>query len=331
MGVTIRDVAKVAGVSATTVSRVYNHSELVTRDTRDRVRAVAKRMGYRPNVTAQSLSHGRTHTIGLVVPAPHGEFFSEIIRGIDEVVRAADHFLLISSAHYSLSESEAAVDALRGRVDGLLIMATQVQAQQALLDGASLDTPVVFMNSPVKDSTVHAFQIENWQGAYSATRHLIERGHRHIGIILGPPDSHDVRERVAGYEAALREAGREPAAQVAIPGDFTQASGFAAGQKIRALDEVPDAFFSCNDYMAIGAMAALQQAGFRIPEDVAMAGFDDIPSARYNTPSLTTVRVPVYDLGRQAAERLLKLLHAEASTSPRSCFLPSELIVRSSS
>ena len=331
MAVTIRDVAKVAGVSATTVSRVYNHGELVTEETRERVRAVAKRMGYRPNVTAQSLSHGRTQTIGLIVPAPHGEFFSEIIRGIDEVTRAADYFLLISSAHYSLSENEAAVDALRGRVDGLLVMTTHVEAQQALLDGPSLDIPVVFMNSPVRDPAVHAFQIENRRGAYEATTHLIDRGHAHIGIILGPPDSQDVRERVAGYETALREAGLDPAAQVVIPGDFTQASGFAAGQKIRALDVVPDAFFCCNDYMAIGAMAALQQAGFRIPEDVALAGFDDIPSARYSTPPLTTVRVPVYDLGRQAAERLLTLLKAEASTAPRSQRLSSELIVRSSS
>lgn len=331
MAVTIRDVAKVAGVSATTVSRVYNHGELVTEETRERVRAVAKRMGYRPNVTAQSLSHGRTQTIGLIVPAPHGEFFSEIIRGIDEVTRAADHFLLISSAHYSLSENEAAVDALRGRVDGLLVMTTHVEAQQALLDGPSLEIPVVFMNSPVTDPAVHAFQIENRRGAYEATTHLIDRGHAHIGIILGPPDSQDVRERVAGYETALREADLDPRAQVVIPGDFTQASGFAAGQKIRALDAVPDAFFCCNDYMAIGAMAALQQAGFRIPEDVALAGFDDIPSARYTTPPLTTVRVPVYDLGRQAAERLLTLLKAEASTAPRSQILSSELIVRSSS
>ena len=331
MAVTIRDVAKVAGVSATTVSRVYNHGELVTEETRERVRAVAKRMGYRPNVTAQSLSHGRTQTIGLIVPAPHGEFFSEIIRGIDEVTRAADHFLLISSAHYSLSENEAAVDALRGRVDGLLVMTTHVEAQQALLDGPSLEIPVVFMNSPITDPAVHAFQIENRRGAYEATTHLIDRGHAHIGIILGPPDSQDVRERVAGYETALREADLDPRAQVVIPGDFTQASGFAAGQKIRALDAVPDAFFCCNDYMAIGAMAALQQAGFRIPEDVALAGFDDIPSARYTTPPLTTVRVPVYDLGRQAAERLLTLLKAEASTAPRSQILSSELIVRSSS
>jgi len=330
MAVTIRDVAKVAGVSATTVSRVYNHGELVTEETRERVRAVAKRMGYRPNVTAQSLSHGRTRTVGLILPAPHGEFFSEIIRGIDEVTQAADHFLLISSSHYSLSDNKAALHALRGRVDGLLVMTTHVDAQQALLEDLAVDVPVVFINSPVGNASCNAFEIQNRGGAYAATTHLIERGHECIGIIVGPPDSHDVRERVAGYRAALSEAGHDPDAQPVIAGDFTQASGFAAGHKILSLNPMPDAFFACNDYMAIGAMAALQKAGVRIPGDMGIAGFDDIPSARYNTPALTTVRVPVYDLGRQSAERLMALLQADGSPAPARCMLPSELVVRSS-
>jgi len=330
MAVTIRDVAKVAGVSATTVSRVYNHGELVTEETRERVRAVAKRMGYRPNVTAQSLSHGRTRTVGLILPAPHGEFFSEIIRGIDEVTQAADHFLLISSSHYSLSDNKAALHALRGRVDGLLVMTTHVDAQQALLEDLAVDVPVVFINSPVGNASCNAFEIQNRGGAYAATTHLIERGHECIGIIVGPPDSHDVRERVAGYRAALTEAGHDPDAQPVIAGDFTQASGFAAGHKILSLNPMPDAFFACNDYMAIGAMAALQKAGVRIPGDMGIAGFDDIPSARYNTPALTTVRVPVYDLGRQSAERLMALLQADGSPAPARCMLPSELVVRSS-
>lgn len=330
MSVTIRDVAKAAGVSATTVSRVFNHSELVNTKTQKHVRAVATQMGYRPNATAQSLSHGRTKALGVVVPAPHGEFFSEIIRGIDEVAQEAEHYLLISSVHYSVSESEAALNALRGRADGLLIMTTHVEAQKNVLTGAEIDVPVVFMNSAMEESSYDAFEIENQSGAYAATRHLIERGYSRIGIILGPPDSHDVRERIAGYRAALSEAGIDPDVQPVIEGDFTQASGYAAGQQILDLDPIPDAFFSCNDYMAIGAMAALQEAGIRIPDDIAIAGFDDIPSARYTTPSLTTVRVPVYDLGRRAAERLITMIRTEGATSPCHRTLPSKLVVRSS-
>ena len=331
MSVTIRDVAKAAGVSATTVSRVFNHSELVNAKTQQHVRAVATQMGYRPNATAQSLSHGRTQAIGLIVPAPHGEFFSEIIRGVDEVAQEAEHYLLISSAHYSISESEAALDALRGRVDGLLIMTTHVEAQRNVLTGAGLDAPIVFMNSALEGSLCDAFEIENQTGAYTVTQHLIERGYERIGIILGPSESHDVRKRVKGYRAALLGGGINPDTQAVIEGDFTQSSGYAAGREILALDPRPDAFFACNDYMAIGAMSALQEEGIRIPDDVAIAGFDDIPSAQYATPSLTTVRVPVYDLGRQAAQRLLALIRAAEPPPPCHRTLPSELIVRSSS
>jgi len=330
MGVTIRDVAEAADVSATTVSRVFNHSELVKPKTQEHVRAVANQMGYRPNATARSLSRGRTHAIGLVLPAPHGEFFSEIIRGVDEVAHEAEHHLLISSIHYSVSESETALDTLRGRVDGLVIMTTHVEAQTNVSIETELDVPVVFMNSAMDGSEYDSFEIENEAGAHAATQHLIDRGYRRIGIILGPRVSHDVRDRVRGYRAALSEAGIDPDEQPVIDGDFTQESGYAAGQQILDLDPRPDAFFACNDYMAIGAMAALQENGVHIPDDLAIAGFDDIPSARYTTPSLTTVRVPVYDLGRRAAERLLEVLRVPDASSLRHQTLPSELVPRSS-
>lgn len=330
MSVTVRDVAKVAGVSASTVSRVFNHSDLVNAQTREHVRTVANQMGYRPNATARSLSQGRTQAVGVVVPAPHGEFFSEIIRGIDEVAQASGHHLLISSAHYSVSESEAALDALRDRVDGLLVMTTHVETSTDVLPMTGIDVPVVFMNSALHAEGYNAFEIENEGGARTVTQHLIDRGARRIGIILGPPDSHDVQARVQGYRAALSAAGLDPDAQPVIEGDFTQASGYAAGQQILELDPLPDAFFVCNDYMAIGAMAALQEEEVRIPDDLAIAGFDDIPSARYTTPALTTVRVPVYDLGRQAAERLVEMIHSAEGPAPRRQMLPSELVVRSS-
>lgn len=330
MSVTIRDVAKAADVSATTVSRVFNHSDLVHSDTQERVRNVANRMGYRPNATARSLSHGRTQTVGVILPAPHGEFFSEIIRGIDEVAQESEHYLLISSSHYSLSESEAALQSLQGRVDGLLIMTIQADAQRGMLDEYAIDVPVVFMNNASESLPYNSFKIENRAGAYAATQHLIERDHRRIGIILGPPHSHDVRERRKGYRAALHEAGIDPEAQPVIEGDFTQSSGYEAGRQLLNLDALPDAVFSCNDYMAIGAMAALQKEGIRIPTDLAMAGFDDIPSAQYTTPSLTTIRVPVYDLGRHAAERLFSMIHAAEPERPCQTVLPTELVVRAS-
>src|SRR6056297_2063507 len=151
MGVTIRDVAEEADVSATTVSRVFNHDHLVNSQTRKKVMQVARRMGYSPNATARSLSQGRTRSLGVILPAPHGEFFSELIRGVDEAAQEADHFLLIASSHYDPEESESALQSLAGRVDGLIIMTPRVQAD-ALTKGVDLNVPVVFVNSEIGEN-----------------------------------------------------------------------------------------------------------------------------------------------------------------------------------
>lgn len=328
MGVTIRDVAREAGVSVATVSRVFNHEDKVSPKTADRVRSVADEMGYEPNPTAQSLSHGRTHAMGVVLPAPHGEFFSEVMRGIDDVAQASEYHLLISSSHYSLEEGEAALRALRGRVDGLLVMTTHVDAGTMLARRAP-DVPVVLMNSVVDRLDCDVFYIENREGAHMATSHLVERGGERFAVILGPTESYDVRERREGFREALQAGGIDPDAAAEVQGDFTQDSGYAAGEAILEMDPLPDAVFSCNDYMAIGAMSALQKAGVQIPEDLAIAGFDDIPSARYASPPLTTVQVPVYDLGRAAAQRLVSHMRRGKRPAQTRTF-PSELVVRAS-
>jgi LacI family transcriptional regulator len=328
MGVTIRDVAREAGVSVATVSRVFNHKDKVSPSTADRVRTVADEMGYEPNPTAQSLSHGRTNAIGVVLPAPHGEFFSEVMRGIDDVAQASEYYLLISSSHYSLEEGEAALRALRGRVDGLLVMTTHVDAR-SMLKRRAPDVPIVFMNSRADGLDCDAFYIENREGARAATSHLIDRGGERFAIILGPTESYDVRERREGFQEALAARGLDPDAATEIQGDFTQDSGYAAGEAILELDLLPDAVFSCNDYMAIGAMSALQKAGVQIPGDLAIAGFDDIPSARYASPPLTTVQVPVYDLGRAAAQRLVTHMR-RGTRPPQTRTFPSKLVVRAS-
>lgn len=330
MPVTIRDVAREANVSATTVSRVFNHPDLVSSTTVERVQRIAGEMGYQPNATAQSLSHGRTQAIGVVLPAPHGEFFSEVMRGIDDVAQSAGYYLLISSSHYSLEETEAALRVLRGRVDGMLVMTTHVEAP-SMMETRAPDVPVVFMNSVMGGTDYDAFDIDNREGARTAVQHLADQGYQRIAAITGPMDSSDVRERLEGFREALQVSGLDPEEAPLIVGDFTQDSGYAAGQEILSLDPLPEAVFACNDYMAIGAMAALQEAGVNIPGDMAVAGFDDISSARYANPSLTTVRVPVYDLGRRAATRLLDLLADDSDQAPQEHVLGTELVVRASS
>jgi LacI family transcriptional regulator len=327
MGVTIRDVADEAGVSATTVSRVFNHGHLVNQDTRDHVMEVARRMGYAPNETARSLSHGRTHSLGVLLPAPHGEFFSEFIRGLDEVAQEANHFLLIAGSHYDPDEGASALTSLAGRVDGLVIMTPRIAADQ-LLQGLDLDIPAVFVNSELGDTSFDLFTIENRAGARQLVAHLIETGHHTIAAVTGPRASADVEGRMAGYQEALTAHNLDEGP--ILEGAFTQESGYEAGREMAHWADLPDAVFAFNDYMAIGIMAALQEEGVRVPEDVAVAGFDDIEYARYANPSLTTVRVPVYEIGRQAGRRIIQRVEADDAPSPEAFNVAHELKIRAS-
>ena len=327
MGITIRDVAEEASVSATTVSRVFNHDHLVNSETREHVMSVARRMGYSPNATARSLSQGRTRSLGVILPAPHGEFFSELIRGVDEAAQEADHFLLIASSHYDPEESESALQSLAGRVDGLIIMTPRVQAD-ALTKGVDLNVPVVFVNSEIGENPYDLFPIENREGAARVVTHLIEQGHTRIAAIAGPAGSADVEERLVGYHDALEQNGLTP--ETIIEGAFTQESGYEAGKKIVDRSPRPDAVFACNDYMAIGAMAAFREAGVRVPDDIAVAGFDDIANARYANPPLTTVHVPVYEIGNRAGKRLIERIQSDQPPAAEQFRLSHDLKIRAS-
>jgi LacI family transcriptional regulator len=327
MGTTIRDVAEEAGVSATTVSRVFNHDHLVNEETRERVLKTARQMGYAPNAAARSLSSGRTHSLGVILPAPHGEFFSELIRGLDDAAQESDYFLLIASSHYSPEEGASALQSLAGRVDGAVIMTPRIPSN-ALTQELGGSLPVVFVDSDLGSEASDLFSIENREGAAHAVRHMIEQGRSRIGAITGPPGSFDVEERMRGYRQALEDCGLS--AGPIVEGAFTQESGYQAGQKIAGLSDRPDAVFACNDYMAMGAMLAFQEAGIRVPEEIAVAGFDDITSARYANPPLTTVRVPVYELGRRAGRRLLERIRADEPLDPEQFRVPHELKVRAS-
>jgi len=328
MGVTIRDVAEEAEVSATTVSRVFNHDHLVNSETRDHVLTVAQQMGYAPDATARSLSNGRTQSMGVILPAPHGEFFSELIRGLDDAAQEAGYFLLIAGSHYDPEEGVSALESIAGRVDGLVMMTPRVRSRP-LTQAIDLDLPVVRVNSEPGPDEFDLFSMENQAGAAHVVRHMTERGGSRIAAITGPPGSYDVERRMEGYRRAVREHDTAEEGAV-IEGDFTQKSGYQAGQQIAALDRRPDAVFACNDYMAIGAMLAFQEAGIRVPDEIAVAGFDDITSARYANPPLTTVEVPVYDLGRQAGERLLRRVQASTPPEPEQFKVSHELKVRAS-
>ncbi len=302
--VTIKDVAREAGVSVATVSRVWNDADFVSPETRQRVAEVAARLGYSPHGAARSLITRTTFALGVLLPDLYGEFFSEIIRGIDHVVRAAGYHILVSSSHESKDEIDAALRSMRGRVDGMIIMSSDLEAQRTLrtLQGSF---PVVLLNGDAESKAFDTITIENHEGARAMTRHLVARGHRRIAMIAGPERNHDAAERLRGYRTTLTENRIELDESLVVQGDFSELSGHLAVTQLLALESRPTAIFAANDSMAIGALSALRENDLRVPHDMAVAGFDDIPLARYMNPPLSTVHVDISQLGARAAALLL--------------------------
>jgi len=301
--VTIKDVARRANVSVATVSRALNGHHNVATAVRERVLGIAGELQYRPHHAARSLSSRRTHTIGVVLPDLHGEFFSELIRGIDGVARERGLHLLVSSCHGHPEELGEAVRAMRGRVDGLLVMSPFVDDAGLLRDCLSPALPAVFVNSRLPEAGHRALSIDHYGGARTMMRHLVGCGYRRIAFIAGPEDNADARERLRGYHDALVDLhGARP---WVLQGGFDEASGHAAGRRLLTSMKRPDAVFAANDMMALGCLFAFSEAGIRVPDDIAVAGFDDIPLARYVHPALTTMRVDIADLGTRALRALL--------------------------
>jgi LacI family transcriptional regulator len=328
MAVTIKDIAKAAKVSIATVSRALNGSDSVIPNTRRHVCAVAARLGYIPHEGARSLSSRRTNCIGAVLPDLFGEFFSELIRGIDRVARAHNLHLLLSCSHGDAAEVGAALRAMRGRVDGLIVMSPHVDSE-VLAKNIHHGMPTVLVNTRDGGERYSTLTVDNYGGACAMVRHLVGRGHRRIAMIAGPEANFEARERLAGYTDTLRELLPKARPQV-VRGDFSEESGYRAGRQLLSMSERPEAVFASNDMMAIGCMFALNEGGLAVPGDIALAGFDDIPIARYVSPPLTTVRVRIAELGELALERLV-LAIGEAGNDKHSIqTLRTELVVRSS-
>jgi LacI family transcriptional regulator len=323
--VTIRDVAAKAGVSVATVSRVFNRKGPIREDTFERVTAIAAEMRYVPDAAARSLSTRSTSTIGVVLPDLHGEFFSEVIRGIDLAARHSGYHLIVSGSHSNSEEMRAVLRAVRGRVDGLIVMSPDLEPSAMLADFPS-SFPLVLLNSRVEGRP--NITIDNSGGARAVVRHLAALGHERIAFVRGPSQNADAEQRLRGYRASVRSAGIEADRNLEIAGNFTEESGYEAVKRILAAGPRPTAIFTANDAMAIGALGALVEAGCAVPDEIALVGFDDIPIARFLAPPLTTVNVPIADLGRRGFE----LLRASSANPPSAQTLKLEttLVVRQS-
>ncbi|MBP1647208.1 MAG: LacI family transcriptional regulator [Bacteroidetes bacterium] len=326
---TIKEVAKRAGVSTATVSRVFNNTGAVDDDTRDRVKLVATELRYIPSALGRSLSTRRTDSIGLLLPDLFGEFFSEVIRGSDQTAQQHKYHLLVSSSHNNREEIAAALKMMRGRVDGLVVMSPHIDAQ-TLNANLPHNHPVVLLNCHVEGNTFDSLNIDNVRGARQMVDHLISHGHRRVAIIKGTEHNIDAEERLAGYSEAMIKGGGENDGALQFPGDFSEASGYDAVKMIMELTPRPTAIFASNDSMAIGALSALRDSGIQVPQDMALAGFDDVPIAAYLTPSLTSVRVGIHRLGTLAIERVLVALEKKDTYVKQQQVLPTTLSIRES-
>ncbi|MDF2495470.1 LacI family DNA-binding transcriptional regulator [Sphingomonas sp.] len=318
-GATIRDVARLAEVSVASVSRALNGLANVHPDTRARVLAAAKELGYVPHAGARSLSLARTNAIGVVLPDLHGEFFSELVRGLDREASARGYHLLLSNIHADRDHAAKALRTMRGRVDGLVVLAPYADPV-ATADLLPASLPTVMINTPSAHGGV-SLRIDNRAGAEAMAHHLVAIGRQRIVHVTGPVGNTDAQERLDGFRAALPE----DIELIVVPGDFTEPSGEAAVARLQDDGVAYDAIFAGNDLMAVGALRALRQAGRAVPQDVAVCGFDDVPLAGYL--SLTTIRVHMTAVGARAAARLIDALEGCDAGAADEWITP-ELVVR---
>lgn len=327
--VTLKQVARRAKVSVATVSRVLNGKGSAQEATRRRVLAAARQLGYVPHYGARSLITRRTDTLGVLLPDLYGEFYSEVIRGIDHAAGRRGYHVLVSNAHADREELSRVLGTMRGRVDGLLLMSPALDGLvlKRFLPGA---LPVVLLNCRAEGTSFDSITLDNYGGAVAVVEHLYEVGHRRILMVKGPTHNFDALERLRGYRTAMRRRRLYTSARLELAGDFSESSGYQAARLALEMEERPSAIFAANDSMAIGVLSALADAGVRVPEDVGVAGFDDIPVSRFLRPPLTTVRIPIAELGARAVELLLPQLAEGRARSGRREVMEARLIVRDS-
>lgn len=333
---TIFDVARAAGVSRSTVSRVLNDQPGVSDDARTRVLTAIKQLNYQPNFAARALKRQKADTIGLIVPAsfreptsaePRGYYLTEIIRGAYNAATEHRQVLALLDDGGSPEFYDRLIQ--RRQVDGILMI--DINLDEPLLSFFSeRDFPFVVIGNPA-DETIACVDVDNYGSAQRIVRYLHRLGHTRIAIIHGPPNRLASRDRAAGYRTMLRQLGLPVDPALQAEGDFSEQSGQRAMEQLLGTVPGPTAVFAANDRMALGAIRAIQVRGLRVPEDISVVGFDDIPVAAYVRPALTTMRQPLYDLGNRAARLLLDMTEGERSfPHTQRVVLPTQLIERGS-
>lgn len=324
------EVARRAKVSISTVSRTINQTGKISPATQEHVRRVMRELGYKPNRVARRLrAGGNCHLLGLIIPNIQNPFFADLARGVEDVAYRNNFAVLLCNYDEDAAKERFYLDVMQQEsVDGVILPPAHEQ-DPAVLRLVRSGMPVVCVDRALADVAIDKVEIDNRRGAFDAVSHLLSRGHRRIGVISGPADSSTGRERLAGCRDAFLQAGLALAAEWIRYGDYKQESGRRLALELLARPEVPTALFVANNLMTIGAIEAIHERQLRIPEQIGLLGFDDLPLAAVFSPPLTVVRQPAYAAGKCAAELLLQRL-ADPTRPAASLRLSPELIVRGS-
>lgn len=332
--ITINDLAKRLKLSPSTVSRALRDHPDISRKTKERVHAIAAKTNYQPNLIAQSLQNKRSNNIGVIVPEIKNSFFSTVISGIEEVAYEAGYIIMVCQSNDTIEREVINTRALAAnRVAGILVSISQetkvLNHLQMLINRG---IPLVLFDRIAEELNVSKVIVDDFEGAYNAVTHLIQRGKKRIAHLAGSSSLYVSRRRRQGYEAALENHNLRPDPELIITGGYHEEDGRAGAEKLFTLENRPDAIFAVNDPVALGAFHYLQANGIKIPDETALVGFTNNPNSSLVKPGLTTVSQPAFEIGRKAASLLLQQLDKKNETKPpETVILSTELIIRESS
>lgn len=328
---TIHDVARKAGVAPITVSRVINKSGYISQETRVRVEEAISELGYVPNTLARSLRSKRTNTLALILTDITNPFFTTLARGVEDAASDAGYTVIFCNTDESPTEEKKYLQVLlQKQVDGILLVPARSSGESVELVQKH-GTPVVVIDRHVKAGNVDVVRGDSLQGSYALTKLLLDLGHRRLAIISGPKDVSTSEDRVEGFRQALSERQIPVDSQMVYYGGYTQKYGYDITRKILELPNRPTGIVAANNFISLGSMKALLDAGMRVPEDIALVGFDDLPSGMVIFPFFTVAAQPAYQMGQTAFKLLLARLHEQEPGACKEIILPVEIIVRQSS
>lgn len=329
MNPTIRDVAELAGVHPSTVSRVINNDSRISEKTKNKVLLIIKKLEYTPNAIARGLKIKRTYTLGMLIPDITNPFFAEIARGVEDAANANGFNIILCNTDDKLKKERIYLEILKGkRVDGLILGTAHIK-DKSIIELEKKKFPYILLSRNIEGLDKNCVIVDDVAGGIMVTEYLIKLGHRRIAHITGPPTVRAANNRLEGYKFALEKHQIEYHEELVKEGDFRIKGGYQVMKRFLKLAEPPTAIFAANDLLALGAMQAIQREKYHIPEDFCIIGFDDIRLASFVYPPLTTIRQPMLEMGALAVKMLLKIIE-EGEFNQRKIVLKSKLIIRES-